>query len=62
MFVKVDYFIVNMTVNLLRSLNSSEIFFKLMYEYFKNTNFVNTLYFITTGQVSLYKLHNNKFL
>lgn len=34
MFVKVEYFIVKMTVNLLTSLNSSEIFFKLMYEYF----------------------------
>lgn len=62
MFVKVEYFIVNMTVTLLMSLYSSEIFFQLMYEYFKNTNFVNTLYFITTDQVSLYKLHNNKFL
>lgn len=62
MFDKVEYFIVNMTVNLLTSLNSSEIFFKLLYEYFQNTNFDNTLYFITTDQVSLYKLLNNKFL
>lgn len=60
MFDKVEYFIVNMTVNLLTSLNS--YVFKILYEYFQNTNFDKTLYFITTDQVSLYKLLNNKFL